>query len=87
MRVLDGSNTWSLIRPGYESSPRSVQLVRRWGIHRESVPSPHIGDEKVLGGLSVMSGLASNPANREIASSSGASEHQDIFFPFFSIFF
>jgi hypothetical protein len=38
--------------------------------------------------LSVMSGLASNPANREIASSSGASEHQDIFFPdFFSIFF
>jgi hypothetical protein len=35
-----------------------------------------------------MSGLASNPANREIASSSGASEHQDIFFSdFFSIFF
>jgi hypothetical protein len=35
-----------------------------------------------------MSGLASNPANREIASSSGASEHQDIFFfDFFSIFF
>jgi hypothetical protein len=38
--------------------------------------------------LSVMSGLASNPANSEIASSSGASEHQDIFSPvFFSIFF
>ena len=38
--------------------------------------------------LSVMSGLASNPANREIVSSSGASEHQDIFFlDFFSIFF
>jgi hypothetical protein len=35
-----------------------------------------------------MSGLASNPANREIASSSGASEHQDIFFfDFFKIFF
>jgi hypothetical protein len=41
-----------------------------------------------LSRLSVMSGLASNPANREIASSSGASEHQDIFFfDFFSIFF
>ena len=39
-------------------------------------------------GLSLTSGLASNPANREIASSSGASEHQDIFFfDFFSIFF
>jgi hypothetical protein len=38
--------------------------------------------------LSVMSGLARNPANREITSSSGASEHQDIFFfDFFSIFF
>ena len=38
--------------------------------------------------LSGTSGLASNPANREIASSSGASEHQDIFFSdFFSIFF
>jgi hypothetical protein len=38
--------------------------------------------------LSGTSGLASNPANREIASSSGASEHQDIFFfDFFSIFF
>ena len=38
--------------------------------------------------LSLMSGLASNPANREIASFSGASEHQDIFFfDFFSIFF
>ena len=38
--------------------------------------------------LSLTSGLGSNPANREIASSSGASEHQDIFFPdFFSIFF
>jgi hypothetical protein len=35
-----------------------------------------------------MSGLASNPANKEIASSSGASEHQDIFFfDFFSTFF
>jgi hypothetical protein len=35
-----------------------------------------------------MSGLASNPANREIASSFGTSEHQDIFFAdFFSISF
>jgi hypothetical protein len=34
--------------------------------------------------LSVTSGLASNPANKEIASSSGASVHQDIlFFRFF----
>ncbi len=39
-------------------------------------------------GLSVMSGLARNPAIREIASSSGESEHQDIFFfDFSSIFF
>ena len=38
--------------------------------------------------LSLTSGLASNPANREIASSSGASEHQDIFFfDFFQFFF
>ncbi len=38
--------------------------------------------------LSGTSGLASNPANREIASSSGASEHQDIFFSrFFFNFF
>jgi hypothetical protein len=38
--------------------------------------------------LSVTSGFASNPASREIASSSGASVHQDIlFFRFFSIFF
>jgi hypothetical protein len=34
-----------------------------------------------------MSGLPSNPANREIASSSGASEHQDIFFFDFFQFF
>ncbi len=40
----------------------------------------------VVCGISLMSGLVSNPANREIAS--GASEHQDIFFfDFFSIFF
>ncbi len=39
-------------------------------------------------GLSVMSGLASNPANREIASSSGACEHQDFcFLRFFFNFF
>ncbi len=28
--VLDGANTWSLIRPGHESSVRSAQLIRRW---------------------------------------------------------
>jgi hypothetical protein len=38
-------------------------------------------------GLSGTSGLASNPTNREIDSSSGASDHQDFFFDFFSIFF
>jgi hypothetical protein len=43
-----------------------------------------IAQYKYSKGLSVMSGLASNPANREIASSSGVSEYQDIFF---SIFF
>jgi hypothetical protein len=38
--------------------------------------------------LSGTSGLANNPANREIASSSGASVHQDIlFFGFFFKFF
>jgi hypothetical protein len=36
MRVLDGANTWSLIRPGHESSTRSAQLIRRWGLLRES---------------------------------------------------
>jgi hypothetical protein len=48
--VLDGANTWSLIRPGYESSVRSTQLIRRWGMTRESVPRQHIGDEEVLKG-------------------------------------
>jgi hypothetical protein len=38
-------------------------------------------------GLSGTSGLASNPANREIASSFGASEYQDIFFAIFFQFF
>jgi hypothetical protein len=58
-----------------------------------SLPSRHrIGSPILLRTplyrLSLTSGLASNPANREIASSSGASEHQDIFFfDFFSIFF
>jgi hypothetical protein len=37
--------------------------------------------------LSGTSGLGSNPANREITSSSGASEYQDIlFFDFYSFF-
>jgi hypothetical protein len=38
MCVLDGANTWSLIRPGTESSTRSAQLIRRWGLLRESAP-------------------------------------------------
>jgi hypothetical protein len=38
MRVLDGEKTWSLIRPGHESSVRSTQLIRRWGLLRESAP-------------------------------------------------
>jgi hypothetical protein len=38
MRVLEGANTWSLIRPGHESSVRSAQLIHRWGMLRESVP-------------------------------------------------
>ncbi len=38
MRVLDDANTWSLIRPGTESSTRSAQLIRRWGLLRESAP-------------------------------------------------
>ena len=38
MRVLDDTNTWSLIRPGHESSTWSVQFIRRWGLVRESVP-------------------------------------------------
>jgi hypothetical protein len=45
MYDLDVANTWSFIRPGYESSPRSEQLVRRWGIPRESVPGQCIGNE------------------------------------------
>jgi hypothetical protein len=50
VRVLDGANTWSLTRPGYESSARSAQLVRRWGLPRESAPGRRIGDEEVLKG-------------------------------------
>jgi hypothetical protein len=37
-------------------------------------------------GLSVMSGLASNPANREIASSSGRLSTKTFFFYFFQFF-
>ncbi len=50
MSVLDGENTWSLIRPGHQSSTRSGQLIRRWGLIRESVLGQHIGDEEVLMG-------------------------------------
>ena len=38
MCVLDGANTWSLIRPGHESSTRYAQIIRRWGLLRESAP-------------------------------------------------
>jgi hypothetical protein len=38
MSVLDGANKWSLIRPRHESSARSAQLIRRWGLLRESAP-------------------------------------------------
>ncbi len=38
MRVLDDVKTWSLIRPGHESSVRSAQLIRRWGLFRKSAP-------------------------------------------------
>ena len=38
MCVLDGANTWSLIRPGHESSVGSAQFIRRWGLLRESAP-------------------------------------------------
>jgi hypothetical protein len=38
IRVLDDENTWSLIRPGHESSVRSSQLIRRWGLLKESTP-------------------------------------------------
>jgi hypothetical protein len=31
MCVLDGTYTCSFIRPGHESSPGSVQFIRRWG--------------------------------------------------------
>jgi hypothetical protein len=40
MCVLDDINAWSLVRPGNESSVRSVQLIRRWGLFRESAPGP-----------------------------------------------
>ena len=50
MRVLDGVNTWSLIRPGHESSPRSAQFIRRWGLLRNLPLGQSIGDEEVLMG-------------------------------------
>ena len=38
IRVLDGTNTHSLIRPGHESSGGSTQLIRRWGLIMGSIP-------------------------------------------------
>ena len=37
IRGLDGVNGQSLIRPGHESSPGSVQLIRRWGLLMGSI--------------------------------------------------
>ena len=37
-RVLDDTNTRSLIRPGHESSVGSAQLIRRWGLIMGSIP-------------------------------------------------
>jgi hypothetical protein len=68
---------WSLVLTGLYSAPD----------HGRGRTGSRIRTRRNLR-LSLTSGLASNPANREIASSSGASEHQDIFFfDFFSIFF
>ncbi len=66
-----------------------VQTRELWSPQEERQLRPgHFWLLKFGQRLSVMSGLASNPANREIASSSGASEHQDIFFSrFFFNFF
>jgi hypothetical protein len=43
---------------------------------------PYLSDINNVHRSSDTSGLTSNPANREIVSSSGTSEHQDIFFLF-----
>ena len=37
-RVLDDANTIVVIRPGYESSPGSTQLIHRWGLLMGSIP-------------------------------------------------
>jgi hypothetical protein len=78
-----------LHRMGLRRSYECTLCQRAWEQRKDD---QHEGcersDPETLGhiqsGLSGTSGLASNPANREIASSSGASEHQDIiFFRFF----
>jgi hypothetical protein len=38
MRVLTVLTRRHFIRPGHESSARSAQFIRRWGLLRESVP-------------------------------------------------
>ena len=38
MRVLDGANTRTVIRPGHESSAGSTQLICRWGLLMGSIP-------------------------------------------------
>jgi hypothetical protein len=51
MRVLDGVNTRSLIRPGHESSAtstRSAQFIRRWGCSGNLSLGQIIGDEELL---------------------------------------
>jgi ElaB/YqjD/DUF883 family membrane-anchored ribosome-binding protein len=65
-----------------------LEKIRQLEAENEDMKFADCKSESDRMGLSLTSGLASNPANREIASSSGASEHQDIFFfDFFSIFF
>jgi hypothetical protein len=63
---------------------REMIYTKRYQVKVQVV---HIVRQVNSSGLSVMSGLARNPANREITSSSGTSEHQDIFFSIFFNFF
>jgi hypothetical protein len=75
-----------VVKDGKITEKDNIDSKTARGNRAEDTTIPHEG--RSYNGLSGTSGLASNPANREIASSSGASEHQDIFFfDFYSIFF
>jgi hypothetical protein len=50
MCVLDAANTWSLIRPGHESSVRSAQTFADGGCSGNLPLGKSIGDEEVLMG-------------------------------------